>query len=335
MTGTTSNPAQEMTDLPLDRFRLFDSDDVDDTREKVARVFCDHEMGLVGRDARLNTRMNCRRIDNLAIAAITYGGDVRVQPDETETFFPVMALLTGKGSFQSGNEQLHASPGLTAVASPTLPLSMRLVEGTKLLIARIERPALEAKLREMLGESLPWPLEFTLGMNTTKGYGRSWHESFTLCVNELDRPDSMMSNTLAARGFEQGLMEGLLFAQPSNYSRLLEGDTRPVPNRAVNVAIDLMQAHPEFPHTIGSLAGAAGVSVRALQEGFRRHKGVPPLVYLRDVRLRRAHDALRAAQPGTKTVGEIAAEWGFPHLSRFAGWYRERFGESPSRTLHR
>lgn len=324
-----------MTDLPLDRFRLFESQDVDETRAQVASVFCDHDMGVVGRNARLDTRMNSRRIHNVALASMTYGGDVKVAPGECGTFFPVMALLTGKGSFRSGDEHIDATPGLIPVASPTLPLSMRLAAGTKLVIARIERPAIEAKLRDMIDQSLPWPLEFELGMDITQGWGRTWFGQLRLCVEQLERRDDRWIGSLAARRLEDWLLEGLLLAQPSNYSRLLDGDTPPVPNRAVSIAIDLMHAHPEHQLSVTSLARAAGVSVRALQDGFRRHKGVPPLVYLRNVRLQRAHEALQAAQPGTTTVGAVAADWGFPHVSRFCGWYKERFGESPSRTLHR
>lgn len=324
-----------MNDLPLDRYRLFDSHDVDETRAMVSRVFCDHQLDLVGRGAQLNTRMNCRRIDSVAVAAIAYGGDVRVEPGETGSFFPVLSLLSGSGSFRSGAEYLHATPGVIPVSSPTLHLSMRLTAGTKLVIARIERPALESSLSDMLDSSLPRPLEFRLGMDVTKGLGRGWYQALRLCAEELDRNDDTWAKSLAARGLEKWLMDCLLLAQPSNYSELLLGDTRPVPNRSVNIAIDCMEAHPEQPHSVGSLAGAAGVSVRALQDGFRRHIGMPPLVYLRGVRLQRARGALRAAQQGTTTVGEIASEWGFPHLSRFAGWYRERFGESPSETLYR
>lgn len=281
----------------------------------------------------MDSRMNCQRIHNMAMAAITYGGDVRVAPGECESFFPVMAMLSGKGTFRSGVDSIYATPGLAAVASPTLPLSMRLGAGAKLVIARIERPALEAKLADLLGDTLPWPLEFSLGMNTTTGWGHGWYQTFALCAEEIGKQDPSWTDSLAARRLEQLLMEGLLLAQPSNYSRLLGGETRPVPNRAVSTVIEIIQSHPEHPYTIGALARSAGVSARALQEGFRRHAGGPPLRYLRNVRLERAHDDLRAAQPGTTSVGKIATKWGFPHISRFAGWYRERFGESPSQTL--
>lgn len=254
---------KDMYELPLDRYRLFDSQDVEETRARVANVFCDHELELIGRGARLDSRMNCVRIQNVALASITYGGDVRVEPGECESFFPVMALLSGRGTFRSGKEVLHAVPGLVPVASPTLNLSMMLAADTKLAIARIERSALEAKLSDMLDRSLPRPLEFSLTMDTSTRWGHGWYQAFALCAAELDAHDSSWSRSLAARRLESWLMEGLLLAQPSNYSALLNGATPPVPNRAVNIAIELMHAHPEADHSISSLARGRGQRARA------------------------------------------------------------------------
>jgi transcriptional regulator GlxA family with amidase domain len=56
--------------------------------------------------------------------------------------------------------------------------------------------------------------------------------------------------------------------------------------------------------------------------------------YLRNVRLARVREALtRADRSGSVT--EIAVEWGFAHLGRFAAEYRAHFGESPADTLRR
>lgn len=322
-----------MSDLPLDRFRLFESQDVEETRELVARVFCDHELKLVGRGERLDTRMNCRRVRNMAIAAITYSGAVKVEPGECESFFPVMALLTGRGTFRSDAESLQAVPGLIPVVSPTAHLSMRLAAHTELVIARIERTSLELKLSELLDRRVTWPIRFSLAMDTSTLWGRGWYEAFRLCTLQLDTQGPDWAGTLAARSLESWLMEMLLFAQRSNYTDMLNGDVQPVPNRAVGIAIDIIQAHPEQPHSVGSLASAAGVSARALQEGFKRYAGKPPLTYLRGVRLQRAHDALRVALPGSTTVSKVAWHWGFPHVSRFAGFYRKKYGQTPSQTL--
>ncbi|GAB7045219.1 hypothetical protein JCM9534A_03450 [Catenuloplanes indicus JCM 9534] len=85
---------------------------------------------------------------------------------------------------------------------------------------------------------------------------------------------------------------------------------------------------------IDAHAAAAGVSVRALQAGFRRHMDTTPLGYLRRVRLERAHRDLQAADPTTgATVTVIARGWGFTDLSRFAADYHAAFGRLPRQTL--
>ena len=70
-----------------------------------------------------------------------------------------------------------------------------------------------------------------------------------------------------------------------------------------------------------------------LQEAFRRHVGTPPLTYLRELRLARVHDELSNSDPWQTSVADVAYRWGFTHLGRFAGAYRERYGVPPSRTL--
>ncbi len=82
------------------------------------------------------------------------------------------------------------------------------------------------------------------------------------------------------------------------------------------------------------IAAASGVSVRALQDGFRQFRDMTPLEALRNLRLEGAHAALRAPQPGD-SVTTIALRWGFAHLSRFAITYAERYRELPSETLRR
>ncbi|MGI5240836.1 helix-turn-helix transcriptional regulator [Dactylosporangium sp. CA-139066] len=82
------------------------------------------------------------------------------------------------------------------------------------------------------------------------------------------------------------------------------------------------------------IAGAANVSIRALQVAFRRYLDTTPMAYLRRVRLEHAHRELRAADP-TTTVHTVAARWGFPNHSRFTALYRSAYGVTPSHTLSR
>ncbi|MEU8659079.1 helix-turn-helix transcriptional regulator, partial [Actinoplanes philippinensis] len=97
--------------------------------------------------------------------------------------------------------------------------------------------------------------------------------------------------------------------------------------------LDAISTEPERAFTVGELAAIAGMSIRSLQSGFRRHVGSAPMTYLQQVRLTRAHEALRTGDPAVITVADVAHRWGFAHLGRFASAYRKRFGESPSETL--
>ena len=71
-----------------------------------------------------------------------------------------------------------------------------------------------------------------------------------------------------------------------------------------------------------------------MQIAFRRQLDTTPMAYLRRVRLDRAHEQLRAADPGQgTTVTTVATRWGFASPSRFTADYRAAYGELPSHAL--
>jgi transcriptional regulator GlxA family with amidase domain len=88
-----------------------------------------------------------------------------------------------------------------------------------------------------------------------------------------------------------------------------------------------------MPPTVEDIAEATGLSVRTLQEGFRRFLDTTPMSHLREVRLRHVREELAAADPTSTTVTETATRWGFLHSGRFSAQYHQRFGELPSVTL--
>ncbi|GAA2978294.1 helix-turn-helix transcriptional regulator [Actinokineospora diospyrosa] len=98
-------------------------------------------------------------------------------------------------------------------------------------------------------------------------------------------------------------------------------------------AIAYLEENAAGEVTLAEVAGAARVTVRAVQLAFRRHLDTTPLAYLRQVRLDHAHSELTAASPGQTTVTAVAARWGFLNAGRFTGYYREAFGVLPSHTL--
>ena len=320
--------------MPLARYELFHSCDGDHAREAIGRVFRPHRLEVVGAD-RLDARMHSVRLRDMSVSLISYGGDVRIESESLETFFAVLVPIAGEVDLRCGAERLRFSPGRAAVLSPLEPLRLRWPANCVQLVVRMERAAVEACLSDLLGASLREPLRFALAMELGSGHGRSWRRGLDLLIAELDRPGSLIERTAVAGMFERTLMTALLMGQRSNYTLMLDGEVPAAPSRAVSIALEWMENHPEWRHTTASLAREALVTERSLQLGFRKHLNMGPMEYLREVRLRRVRDRLRAAQSDAVTVAEVAAEWGFLHAGHFAARYQQRFGERPSDTLRR
>lgn len=138
-----------------------------------------------------------------------------------------------------------------------------------------------------------------------------------------------------SRHVENLVLHGLLIGQPHNYSEDLDRDRPARLGSAVRRAVELLEERPSDPWTTVRLAMEVHLSVRALQDGFRRDLGTSPMKYLKQTRLRRAREALEVADRDPGTIRAVATGLGMLHMGRFAAAYRDAFGESPSETLHR
>jgi AraC-like DNA-binding protein len=104
--------------------------------------------------------------------------------------------------------------------------------------------------------------------------------------------------------------------------------------RSLRRARDFLHAQATEPLDLAQLAELAGIGIRALQLGFRRHFATSISEMLLDIRLAQLNARLGAARPNER-VTDIAFEPGFTHLSRMASAYRAKFGETPSATRRR
>jgi AraC family transcriptional regulator, ethanolamine operon transcriptional activator len=106
--------------------------------------------------------------------------------------------------------------------------------------------------------------------------------------------------------------------------------TAPLAKSTCNKVI--LDHHLDEPVTVTQLCEVTNVSRRTLQYSFESILGISPIQYLRISRLNGVRRSLVQAQHG-QAVSDIAAQWGFWHLSQFAKDYKQLFGEQPSQTL--
>jgi AraC-like DNA-binding protein len=231
--------------------------------------------------------------------------------------------------------EVVAESGTAAIFRPGRPVFTSHLPGTRELNVKIQQSALETELAAQLGHPVPGTLDLAPSIILADGPGRSWARFVRMVYDELGNVDSLVHHPLIGEQLRQSVIGGLLLSVPHRYHDELLQPPPAAPPRALRRVVDAIHDEPERAFTAAVLAELGGMSVRSLQEGFRRHVGVPPMAYLQQIRLARARTALLEADPARTTVASVAHRWGFAHLGRFASAYRAEFGESPSETLRR
>ncbi|WP_433716959.1 AraC family transcriptional regulator [Actinoplanes sp. CA-051413] len=273
------------------------------------------------------------QIGPITIGEISYGVEMCLESGNLETAYHVLAPLTGAVQVLHRGAATTADPSQAAVFRPVGDISLRWSADCRLISFKVDRLALERELDATLDRKVgsPLPLGATFGL--AGGPGRSWLALVRLLLAETRQTDGLNLLPQLLRRWRELAISGLAQAVEHPFSEGLAGQPTARRPRTVKRTLDAMHAEPGRSFTAAELAGIAGVGIRVLQESFRQHVGVPPLTYLRRLRLEGVHAELTRAGPGQVSVSEVATRWGFTHLGRFAGAYRERYGVSPSQTL--
>lgn len=106
--------------------------------------------------------------------------------------------------------------------------------------------------------------------------------------------------------------------------------SRPLQAQALQKARGWLLANLHDDVDIEKMATAANVSSRTLYNLFRKEVSMTPAEFVRAVKIEIIHHVL--SQNDGRSVTDIAIEYGFTNLGRFARQYRQQMGELPSAT---
>ena len=188
------------------------------------------------------------------------------------------------------------------------------------------------QLSELLDAPVNKKLEFSTMMDCrSPAIGKISTASTLLWTSVANEPETVASGKFAELMF-QSLAVLLLESVPHNYTAALARPVAPAIPRHVKRAVDFMVANVSMPMTIADVARESGCSLRSLHLGFQQYKGASPLQYLRQIRLEGVRGAL-IGDVDQGAISEIAQQWGFTHMGRFAALYKEAFGQTPSETV--
>lgn len=308
--------------------------DPDEACELVSRLFCDHELAPTEGSAVAMT-VRADELGPLSVVHLDYGATVRIRPDPLAGFYLVQVPRGGGAVVRQDGASVQSGPATASVLSPAGEVDMQWQGHTPQLCVYLRRDVVEREAELLLNDTLDEPLSFQLAMPLAEPGNASWLRSVHFLIDELRSGTSLVQRREVVDGFAATLAGQLLLSQPHNYSRRIVHEGSQVTS-AVQQAVDHIEANiGDDQLSVPLIARAVGVSVRSLQESFRKELGVTPVAFIKNRRMLLAHRRLLAADPSVSTVTRIATSVGLSHLGRFSVDYRNRFGEPPSLTLAR
>ena len=182
------------------------------------------------------------------------------------------------------------------------------------------------------GKALPAPAAARILRPAARDAARLRRLHAQACRLAETRP-KILGHPEVARAIEQGLIHALVTCLAAK--RWDDGAARRHHSRIMARFEEVLADHPNRPLPMPQLCTLIGVTDRTLRSCCAEFLGISPSRYMLLRRLKTVRIALRDADPATASVAEIAEGCGFTELGRFAGAYRNAFGEAPSTTLRR
>jgi AraC-like DNA-binding protein len=308
----------------LRRFRMFESDDVDETCERFSQILVPHTLAPVGGSGRFRARMNSAKFGKVSLTTIEFGVGMKVDAGAGSEHYCVLLCLRGHADARINGQTIALNSSRGVLNQPGSHLKAEFSPACEQLLVRM--PC------ETVSEHLGFKPKFERTVNLDRPELLPWLQQVLLIATSTSLLDCLQRYRPAADSMERLLIALLIAGQP--WSDTIEDEPHAIAPRSVRRAEAFIEAHAGESIRLEQIAAAADVPARTLHAGFRRFRSYTPMQYLSNVRLDLARGRLTQAEPGALVV-HVALDCGFLHLGRFASAYQRRFGESPSATLRR
>ena len=310
-----------------------DTTDPDEAHDYLRATYVDHAVHLDGSLERFRFRHQLTDGGRFFVARYEHSMNCQV---DTEPFgFLLMGqVFEGRLRMSTGREELCPGHGEPFVLDPAVPMCIRW-EDFRAGLVKLDLGVVGRVAEETTG-GLGGPVRFSLARAVSPARAANWQALVRYITHDFCRNEIAYGSPLIHAQTMRLLAATALETFPNvtmAADRNLSGGGSAA--SAVRRATAFIDDHAAEPIGLTEIAHAARLSPRAMQDAFRRHLESTPTTYLRQVRLRRAQQELRVADPGAgATVADVATRWGFAHHGRFAASYRREFGCSPTQDLH-
>ncbi|WP_375487654.1 AraC family transcriptional regulator [uncultured Mycobacterium sp.] len=283
-----------------------------------------HSLRILKQHQSLDFTLCQAKLYDITFLQVSYGNEVEVLATGSADFYVVQLTLEGMCLVTTSEARLEVGPGRVYVVNPRTTYRKRWsADATQLMVRVPRRPMEQLASADSHGapvifEQSAHPLPRTLD-DLLKFF---WRDVTT---------DGRTRSTPIDRSASRHLMRALLHLLPNSASTAASPHELPA---CLSRADRYIRQHLAEPIALADIADAAGVTIRSIENAFRRHWRTTPMTHVRNLRLEVAHVMLTEPVAGI-SVTDAALASGFTHLGRFSKGYVRRFGELPSESLRR
>lgn len=312
--------------LLSERSRVFDNSDPLKVSAYVNQHVGNHRIVLPAASESRAT-LSHRRLAGVDLCHISYGTVTRVTCTALRDTFHVQIMLSGSCLQLREGQQRKLLAGELMVINPGEPVDLTYSPDCEKFILKLPVALLETVCKDQRWTYPQEGLGFA-GRVYASGEMRELLSLLSLICHEVE---SENTSVVVHEHYVQILTRKLLTCLVSNVQRapLMANE------RSFRRVVMYIDEHVKDELSPESLANIANMSIRSLYVMFEQRMGETPRRYVLRKKLERIKAALLDPLCPVSSITELALDYGFSHLGRFAGDYKALFCELPSRTLAR
>jgi AraC-like DNA-binding protein len=308
--------------------------DADECLDIVSQHLVPHDFRTKCGSGGFTAILNNVQLPGSTITYLRYGTGINVGSAAGDDAYLIVVPLSGDVRFSYSGCETALSRRMGVIIAPRHDFDLETDAWSSALIWKVSRGSIDRVVADMTGAGRSGPILFEPLLDWRRRQTAGLFRSLNFVARELDEID--LGDKVShhwVQSCEQLLIRALVTAQPSNARDDPTGDASIAP-RSVRRVENYIMAHSDEPLTVDDLARASGVSARSMYRAFRDFREISPMSHLRDTRLRRVREDLLRAGPEA-AVSDILSRRGISEFGRFAAYYKQHYGETPSQTLRR
>ncbi len=271
------------------------------------------------------------RYEGVSFRRLSFRGDLLTEMPDLDDEITFIFPSAGRVVFNQSSDRV-GMPGVGLAMEKAQVRSVGFIDGHAHHGLSVRRALFARRLAMLLGRPITHKVRFQprvdLGSEAFQGI-----KAIVAMATGNEFEMLIRSSALMPERLQEMLVDSVLDSWPHNYSEALRRPAPQIAPRHVRLAMEYIQQHPDAPVSGSALAELTNVSLRALQDGFRRFVGRSIVGYQRDVRLQRAYEALQ--RDDARSVSEISLALGFSNVGRFCQYFQNAYGMSPAELRRR